>query len=517
MNKVFLSAFALSLSFFPGMGLTQSLEVDDFLEMETIPVLEGDQRFSPTDLHQSEWQVKPHPDQKPPLPGQPHSMLRWQDGPERLLDLKQWVAESAIKERNPDWRRQTQILQHKELVGKVLACQGICELFRGTIPVEITHLSQVKEGDEIHTGIDSSIWIYLMDGSLLRLGPRTSLALKEIILSDKSVFILARLNEGHAYWHPRSREAIKTDYRPETDVGALPLLVRDANPAYIERVLYQQRNPYRMLSMDTIDVQERAIRAQSQKINDLKKDNNKIELVSRMMMVAPNVTAIANGASFHLVHLMGGASYLKRMETGTDGKMLLQLRGYQEQVTHRLQRKTWFSVEPKGREFSSVEDPPGSLQVLELLTQRIPTLELAQELWFKQFSLPVLVSQRPVGEIWHAGYRWWNEEELNQRIMFINEYTRRTETTHLRSVDNLLTRLKRPAAELSPELYQHAVNVYLQGLKKRYTAQSNQVREMNDLQYYIWILRNGKQWNQTYTRQYLAPSQGTARLPWDSF
>jgi predicted metalloprotease len=76
------------------------------------------------------------------------------------------------------------------------------------------------------------------------------------------------------------------------------------------------------------------------------------------------------------------------------------------------------------------------------------------------------------------------------------EYTRRVETTNLRSLENLLTKLEdkgeKVRRDLSEDHYRSSLNHYLLGLKSRYDNKKMRVREMNDLQYYVWILRNGK-------------------------
>jgi hypothetical protein len=46
--------------------------------------------------------------------------------------------------------------------------------------------------------------------------------------------------------------------------------------------------------------------------------------------------------------------------------------------------------------------------------------------------------------------------------------------------------------ELSEDNYRASLNHYLLGLKSRYDGKKMRVREMNDLQYYVWILKNGK-------------------------
>ena len=87
-------------------------------------------------------------------------------------------------------------------------------------------------------------------------------------------------------------------------------------------------------------------------------------------------------------------------------------------------------------------------------------------------------------------------DDLNRRFDFLVEYMRRIETTNLKSLDNLLIKIAdngRPEEkDISDLHYRASLKAYLTDLKKRYTKNYTQVREMNDLQYYIWILRHGK-------------------------
>jgi hypothetical protein len=89
--------------------------------------------------------------------------------------------------------------------------------------------------------------------------------------------------------------------------------------------------------------------------------------------------------------------------------------------------------------------------------------------------------------------------DIQQRQNFLLEYTRRMETTNLKSMENLLAKLETNGEfnqkEMDDGHYQAALNSYLLQLKKRYINKRMQVREMNDLQYYVWILRNGKNKN----------------------
>ena len=139
----------------------------------------------------------------------------------------------------------------------------------------------------------------------------------------------------------------------------------------------------------------------------------------------------------------------------------------------------------------------GELDVAELLTKRIPTIELARELWFDKFSLQIfgdLDQQKKLGV--DHGYRLWTAEDLKKRLAFLTESSRRLETTNLRSVENLMVKLEaageKPRRELTADIYQKALNHYLLGLKTRYTQKRMRVREMNELEYYVWLLRNGR-------------------------
>jgi hypothetical protein len=66
----------------------------------------------------------------------------------------------------------------------------------------------------------------------------------------------------------------------------------------------------------------------------------------------------------------------------------------------------------------------------------------------------------------------------------------------LKSIENLMVKLEANGKILAKAptdaAYKASLNHYLLGLKNRYSDKKMQVREMNDLQYYVWILKNGK-------------------------
>lgn len=503
MKKLIWSAFAMSLIVMPHVGHTQTEAVDDFLglESEILPELKGKQRFTSPDLHESPTlQVRPETveiDLPEPNKGQSHSIIPWStQDPEDFLSINTWLIERKIKDETPDWKIRLRQADHKELVGKILQCKGTCEVYRGSNKAKVQHLSRITEGDEVKTGKDSVAWIYLMDGSLLRLSPETSVSMNEFNLTKNDFFILARLNQGHIFFHPRSSKDLPMEFAPETDSVSLPLLVREANQQNFERGVYKYQNDQQRTS-EIMNLDDTAIKNQINVLNSYKADNNPVmTLKTRVMIVAPNSSLVAKDVSFDYVYLPGGKAFFKKRTNEEGEEYSLHLRGYAMTQAFTVSEMTWHEVDQNGRNYSPLTDAPGTLQVLELITKRIKTIELAREVWVKDFTLPIMKARNEATVLARDfGYTLWGDE-MSRRFDFLVEYTRRIETTNLRSIENLLVKLEASGEtirrELSDEQYQVSLNHYLLGLKNRYDKKKMRVRDMNDLQYYVWILKNGK-------------------------
>lgn len=507
MKRLFWSAFALSLTLIPSTGFTQTEAVDDFLglESEVLPDLEGPQRFTPPELHETtEWKVPV--DQKvildkEPLKGQGYSIIPWRGiDPEGFLNIDYWLIDRELKDVTPDWRIRLRDQRHLELMGKVLKCVGTCPVYRGVDKANVEHLSRIAEGDEFRTEKDSYAWVYLVDGSLIRLGAETSVSFHEMLVSSTEIFYLLRLNYGHAFFHPRYQEEIKPNFHPETDSVFLPLMLREVNVEWFERKRFSSQSDREHLT-EVMDLKDLAIQDQVTQLNALKKKNNdflkeknRSEILTKVMMVAPNVTVSAAQSSFNFIHVPGEKSWFRRSQ-GT-GSFSMELRGYTNTSVPVENPDVWTEVEASGRS-ATISSPRGGLDVAELMTKRIQTIEFAREVWMEKYSLAILESiDRPKKLGIEYGYRLWLEADLRKRQVFLSEYTRRMETTNLRSVENLLTKLEAagetPRRELSAHIYEKALNHYLLGLKTRYTQKKMRVREMHDLEYYVWLLRNGK-------------------------
>lgn len=501
MKKLFLSAFAVSLLIMSLCASAQTDSVRDFLglEEEVLPELEGVQRFTTEKLHESsEWKVSKEQVEidKEPLRGQRYSIIPWGDQtPENFLDINIWLAERAKKDLEPDWKMRVRDQRHAELMGKVLSCIGTCEIYRGINSAKASYRSKLYEGDEIQIKTDSYAWVYLMDGTLVRLSSDTSVNFQELNVSKEKFFVLLRLNQGHLFWHPKDSTPLVADISPETDGGSLPLMLLPANQQFFERARFKINEDQVNLA-EVLKLDEAAIKDQFQKINDSRVEHAKYkDFKTTAMIVAPNVTVVATHASFDFVSLLGGKSYVKKRGTREGEEMNLQLRGYLNTDASPITDEVWQEVSETGRERVAVSDVSGHLQVTELLTRRIKTFELARELWFAELTAPVIEAlgdDKKLGL--EQGYVLW-EKGMDERFQFLSEYTRRIETTNLRSIENLLKKMdnpSRPDSVLTEKHYRSSLNHYLLGLKTRYTDKKMQVREMNDLQYYVWVLRHGK-------------------------
>lgn len=505
MKKLFWSTFAVSLMLLTPYVGAQTEEIDEFLGLETeiLPELKGDQRFTAPNLHdESSWNVKKETvviDKNRPNKGQTYSIIPWKDlDPEEFLSIDQWIKGRVIKDSHPDWMIRMRDSRHQELIGKILQCRGVCSVYRGSTKVNVQHLSRIQEGDELRTEKDTVAWVFTIDGGLLRLSPETSLVFYEVNFSKSETFLHMRLNHGHVFWDARERSPYPLELAPETDTYSLPLLVRKANQEYFSRLIYQQQNDEaRRIEVMTTD--DHPMENQIKELNLLREKNNSFfnSRETRLMMVAPNGTLVTKGGSFDFVHLIGGKSWFKKRSKREGEEFHLHLRGYAATEVNSIADESWHEIELTGRSVTALEAPAGELQVLELLTKRIKTLEYARELWISDFSLSVLeLLDKPESLAREAGYRFWTDTELSKRFDYLAEYTRRIETTNLRSVENLLLKLEekgeKPRQELTDVMYAAPLKHYLLGLKSRYDKEKQKVAESSDLQYYVWILRNGK-------------------------
>lgn len=484
MLKLFLSAIALSL-FASSMLYAQSAEEilgKRLLEQQTAPVKE-------------EWQLSLEtiPKDLMGMKGQTTSLIDWSEDPDEATDIERWLVKTEIQSKTPDWLVRLRNARQMELVGKILSCSGKCEIVRGISTVKGQYLSRLLEGDELALSKNSTAWIYLIDGSLLRLAAKTTVTFGEINFSKNEVLLYLKLLEGHVHYRPRFKEEVPVDFGPQTDAHSLPLMLEVANEAYFERKIFQEQNSFGHLA-EYLFYDKHSKKHQFDFLNKLKIENNKEpSLKTTLMMVAPNMTVVSEEVSFDMMYLLGSKGYVKKK---SEGHFSLGLRGYARTEPYLINNDKWIGVTENGRGFEFIDAINKELEILDLLSKRIVSFQTAQEVWYQEFTLPLIKNLHSAKDLAEKfGYFLW-DQRLLERKLFLEEYSRRLETTHLQSLNNLIAKMGQRGEEI-PQVptnvyYQKALDAYIWSLKNKSNLSQMQIRETNNLQYYVWILKNVK-------------------------
>ncbi|MEK6623912.1 MAG: hypothetical protein AABY86_03025, partial [Bdellovibrionota bacterium] len=374
----------------------------------------------------------------------PKSFIRWEQiNPDSWLNFQDWKRESALKDQNPRWRVNRQDLAFQETIGRVLHCIGYCHIYRGEGFANVQFRSRFQEGDEIVTMKDSYMWITLLDGTMVRISPETSLTLKEINLSPNEIFYHIRLNAGQIIWLSRKLKAPPIIGDRETDPLFYPLPLYTANK-----------------TIDTIPVQEGKLFdslispspafAQAIRLRDFISKNTPYMKgkKTKTFLVMPNGTVSAESLTGEFVVLLGNKSMIKiypdNLHHDESAGALVETpapkfyyRGYENSTSEDLEKGRWYVIDPKGRSLGDMPDEEQKTMGLgEFFVSHIPTLMLVREMIMQQYTKP-LFSLGPTLDLFGGWqYRMWNRpsskgDELKKREDFLVEYTRREETTGL--------------------------------------------------------------------------------------
>lgn len=444
--------------------------------------------------------------------GQKESATKWGSlSLDSFLSFKNWKEESDIKDGIPDWERVIRERNHRELVGRIYQCVGSCRVDRGESFFNGSTRTGLYEGDEIQTVGDSYAWIFLFDGTMVRLSPQSSITFNEFNVGVKENFINARINAGNILWLSRHENTFKELNVRETDVIFFPYAEYEALPItdtkkYVEDDLIElisekqsQLNHYKMLN---------------EKIVANNKMTNKKPTYTFLVM--PNATVMGQSPSVEMVVLLGGKSYFKKrsvetlamekMETPSE-EIYLQLRGFENKDLATVQDDLWISVDEKGRN-SAQTDEIRWLDVGEFITKRIPSIMMAREIWLEKLSGFAFREKYDALKLARDdGYRLWGKlkaeegapkEDLELRLEFLKEYFRRVETSNLLASSRFKERLvergeKTSAMEYGNYFFITALNRYYKfGESLRENSDDKETGEvLNSTKKLLWKKMHG--------------------------
>lgn len=436
---------------------------------------------------------------------QKKSLLDWKDAADysKFLSFKLWKEDQDLKDASEEWESIIRHRKNKEFVGKILECVSKCIVDKGDGIIRGTSLSTIFEGDEVRTSKASYAWIFLVDGTMVRLSPESSVAFSEINLSENEVFYYARINYGNVSWHSRLEYLYEERNDRETDVIFFPLTEYRAMP---NRAKFQSEedNLFNIFSTPLVEVQ------QYQKLNQLIKENNlkwKAK-TSHAFIVMPNGTVYGKNITADFISLLGGKSYVYQRSFKEQGYLTdaadtrdieFYFRGYENIEPAHLEIDQWMEVDEKGRSLARASGLP-LLGISQLPTRRFPSINIARELWMQEYSLVMYDADRSAANYAkNYGYKLWEDlsskdpnrkSELLQRIEFLREYTRRSETANLNNVDKLAAELKRRGESLDQmaldtHFFIHALNRY-NTFEIETLPTDNESEELNSKKHDLW-------------------------------
>lgn len=445
----------------------------------------------------------PKPLDHPLLRRSGRSLIPWKDlKQEEFLSVRRWIAERAERDKDPLWKIKLRLSSEPEQVGKVISCVGTCILHRGSVPNRVRWLSRVLEGDEVTTTEGSYLWMMLTDGTLVRLSPLTSVAMLEMNLSKERFFFHARLNQGHMYWKPRQGFELVHNNLSETDRLFLPVMDRSANVEFFQRELYQAKPEAAKIDLLT-DVNEIGRLEQIAAVNKLVQQNNAFATIPHhALIVTPNGNVLARNVPMTFFYAPGGKTYFKYIysdgttDSGTSvflkenvAGVTMFYRGYTNTEMFNPEADQWIEVSPDGRTIVAATDVPALLTASEILHRRIPTISLVREKWVAETKGLWESIDKPEKLATDWGLRLWGPE-LEKRQAFLEEFTRRVETTNLRALERLV---KKTPEDFDGRYFSKAMDRYFSDMKRRHSFAKTSVLEMIPLHYYGWVLINAKQ------------------------
>lgn len=439
---------------------------------------------------------------------QSYSLVPWSDLNERAwMDFREWKRDLTIRETLADWQKAARDAGLVETVGRLLDCVGTCYIYHGETPTKARFRSEILEGDEVVTKEDSYAWLYLMDGTLVRMSPQSSVSFKEINVGSKEVFFHARMNYGNILWMSRNANTFAENDLSETDQLFLPLVYSKAN--YYEN--HDQKEDDVLSLVDAEGPTIKQYRKLNQMIGEnIKKAKSGVLKEHTAFLIMPNGTIFGKNLTMEFVVLVGGDSYFKKRSfkeynpeaSEDESPTAFYYRGFDSKQPFDVEKDRWYHVSLDGREIFPYDEKSGELNfyIGEYLTARIPTIFFARELLWQEYSDFTYknLSAQDLGSSYN--YRLWGsfseeKSDLTLRLEFLKEHTRRVETTQLRLAEQYKKKREERGEKIfqmdyDEKYYGKAMRAYLfkQGYKN--TTVNNEI--LNSTKKRFWELINGR-------------------------
>lgn len=430
---------------------------------------------------------------------------------DHFLSFKEWKFERDLKDQNPEWERVLRERKLEESMGKIYQCIGKCRVERGQSYFNGQHRSTIYEGDEIETLEDSYAWIFFLDGTMMRMAPKTSVRLNEINIGQKNDFLSVRINYGSVLWLSRDENLYEEHNLRDTDAIFFPYAEYEAIPIEDKPILSDD-NLFLAMEESNTNLNYR------KKLNYLIDKNNLITKKKKTyaFIVLPNVTIMGIQPSFDIVHLLKGKSYFnlrsqkvlekkgENLEVTTDANA--QLRGMDNKSLSSISEDLWYEVDADGNTLGESSEA-GMFNINEFITKRPTRILVGREIFLDRYSKFVFSENKdPLKFAKDYGYRLWTELDdkgteskfdMSLRLEYLKEYFRRVETTNLKSGKVFEERQiergnKVDKMEYGDYFYSKAMDAYYMSGKKNNEVNSKELFEdLNSMKKTLWKNMHG--------------------------
>lgn len=420
--------------------------------------------------------------------GQNKSTIQWKEiNPYKWLDFDEWKKTRAFRDKNPYWKMKLRQRKNIEKMAAVIKCVGKCTLDHGNGQKEIQYNSGLFEGDEIFTHENSSMWITLINGTIIRLYEKTSISLNEInLLKDKTSSYI-RLNSGHIYLESRFNEEYTKLNLPESDQLFLPLEELVANREYFQieefrklkkhqKPLYEgEKNPGAL--------------GQYTKLNEalVKKDQYLDKAEHLTLINSPNALIQLKTGRLNFSYYPNGNSFIQYNQKpfNIKSKSLkgdLLLKGHNEDQFKFVSEGNYIATNDK------IIESENYFKFSSRLTKRIPSILLAREEILKR-KFPFLYFQEieSKGMILDYGYILWPKKIIDKREEFLTINLLKRELKNFSKMKELFA--TNDSVPVDSNKFNSIKNKYYKAKK---SSLAKKIREFSDNEYYVWVMQNAK-------------------------
>ena len=444
--------------------------------------------------------------------GQKRSLTNWGSiDLDTFLSYKDWKFLRDEKDKNPEWEKILRERSLTEMVGHIYQCIGRCKVDRGEGYFFGTHRTNLYEGDDIETIGDSFAWIFLFDGTMIRLAPHSSITLNEFNVGIKENFINARVNFGNVVWLSRSEDFYQEENIRETDVVFFPFAEYLSIPAQDQKK-YEEKDLFLLFAENLTNLNHaKDLNLWVDRNNSLTKKKKTYSFI-----VTPNVTIMGYSPNVEIVSILGGETHFKAKSNKTllfqkpeemqNSELVFNLRGFENKKLEDLPEDKWLTATSDGSSFMENENT-AQLEIGEFITKRPIRILIGREIFLKKYSNFVFKEENdPLKFAKEYGYRLWGKmdsngetrDDLELRLIFLKEYTRRIETTNLVSNERWNKRMesrgkKIEKMEYGEYFYSTAMAKYYQNgeLRKNIATEEDLENDLNSTKKIIWKRMNG--------------------------